>query len=490
MNDKKLKANNVKEKVLQQCELCDHLIKDSENKPPKSTLIDAMTTELKSSSLSESNKNKFIEMFTRYISSKKRIDWSKVNPINEKLTIYDDLVETDSVCDKLNLSKLAVIKLNGGLGTTMGCKGPKSAINVKEDKSFLDLVVKQMEHLHKTSSVCVPLIFMNSFNTQKPTEKMLQKYQGIRTFTQSEFPRIIGSSLMPMEGPNSTYPPGHGDLFISIYKSGILDQLLDEGKEILFVSNIDNLAATVDPKILNFVLENEHDFCMEVTNKTRADVKGGTLINYDGKIKLLELAEVPENCKSEFTSLRKFKIFNTNSIYINIRALKKKMENGGLNLDIIENKKTVRGEMVIQLESAIGSAIKFFDKPAGIIVPRTRFLPVKSCSDLFALRSTLFEENNGTLTLSKLRGYQTLPLIKLLGEKFQKITTFEAIFKSPPDLIELDHLTVTGEVLFGKNVVLKGTVIIIASKGSVIHIPDGSVLDDCILCGNLPIIEH
>jgi len=43
------------------------------------------------------------------------------------------------------LDKLVVLKLNGGLGTSMGCKGPKSAISVRDDLTFLDLTVQQIE---------------------------------------------------------------------------------------------------------------------------------------------------------------------------------------------------------------------------------------------------------------------------------------------------------------------------------------------------------
>ena len=83
-----------------------------------------------------------------------------------------------------------------------------------------------------------------------------------------------------------------------------------------------------------------------------------------------------------------------------------------------------------------------------------------------------------------------VPTIKLIGENFKKIDRYEDSFKGIPDLLELDSLTVSGNVKFGKNVVLKGTVIILADKNSVINIPDGSVLDDNIVYGNLPIIEH
>ena len=95
----------------------------------------------------------------------------------------------------------------------------------------------------------------------------------------------------------SWYPPGHGDVYLSLKNSGLLDQFRKQGKEVVFISNIDNLGATVDVDILNQLLNCEngggpHDFVMEVTDKTRADVKGGTLILYEDKLRLLEIAQV------------------------------------------------------------------------------------------------------------------------------------------------------------------------------------------------------
>ena len=74
------------------------------------------------------------------------------------------------------LDKLVVVKLNGGLGTSMGCKGPKSIIQVRSDQSFLDLTVQQIEHLNKQYDADVPLILMNSFNTDEDTQKIIKKY--------------------------------------------------------------------------------------------------------------------------------------------------------------------------------------------------------------------------------------------------------------------------------------------------------------------------
>jgi UTP--glucose-1-phosphate uridylyltransferase len=336
---------------------------------------------------------------------------------------------------------------------------------------------------------------MNSFNTEKLTNKMIYRYNGIKTFSQSVYPRISEDSLLPVcpsFGDASMYPPGHGDLFTSLKTSGILDSLLKEGKEYLFVSNIDNLAATVDLKILSHLVDNKIDFLMEVTDKTRADIKGGTLIEYDNALRLLEIAQVPQEKRSEFTSVRKFKIFNTNSVWLNLNVLKRILEEDEMELDIIENRKVIAGttERVIQLETAIGAAIKFFPNSKGIVVPRTRFLPVKTCSDLFLVQSDLYLEKHGSLNMNPKRTYPSNPLVKLLGKNFSDVSSYLKCFKSTPNILELDHLTVSGDVKFGKDVTLKGTVIIIADDNSCIHIPNGAVLEDNILSGNLPIIEH
>lgn len=59
---------------------------------------------------------------------------------------------------------------------------------------------------------------------------------------------------------------------------------------------------------------------MEVTPKTRTDVQGGTLVDYDGHVQLLELDQVPSEHVEDFKSVRKFNIFNTNNLWINLRG--------------------------------------------------------------------------------------------------------------------------------------------------------------------------
>lgn len=447
----------------------------------------------------------FYELFLKFTKyADKKIDWEHIQRPGEQLIVpYAKLLKSiDRSKDQEALSKLAVLKLNGGLGTTMGCVGPKSAIEVRDGMNFLDLTVRQIEWLNKERNVNVPLLLMNSFNTDAETRKIIQKYGrnriNIITFNQSRYPRIGKDSLLPVpdspKGETSKdawYPPGHGDLFVALRNSGLLDELLAQGKEYLFVSNIDNLGATVDTTILQHLVSSGAEFIMEVTDKTKADIKGGTLIDYDGQVRLLEIAQVPAEHKSDFTSIKKFKIFNTNNIWINIPAIKRILDEGPMDLEIIVNQKTMEcsGAKVIQLETAIGSAIKHFRGSHGVNVPRVRFLPVKSCSDLFLVQSDLYTLAHGELTPNPRRPFPTVPIVKL-GDHFKKIPNYLSRFSGAVHIIELDHLTVTGDVTFGANVTLKGTVIIVANHGARIDIPSGTVLEDKVVSGNLRILDH
>ncbi|KAI9103009.1 UTP--glucose-1-phosphate uridylyltransferase-domain-containing protein [Phlyctochytrium arcticum] len=445
----------------------------------------------------------FYSLFIRYLAQKAKSDtlkWSEVkSPGPNVVKAYKDLpkIAPEMKADRLN--KLAVLKLNGGLGTTMGCVGPKSAIEVRDGMTFLDLTVRQIEYLNSQNNVDVPLILMNSFNTDEDTHRIIQKYRGhkiqLLTFNQSRFPRISKDSLLPMPktptGDSSNwYPPGHGDLFEALTNSGLLDQLLAQGKEYLFVSNVDNLGATVDTTLLNHFADSGAEFIMELTDKTKADVKGGTLIEYENSVRLLEIAQVSSAYVDDFKSIKKFKIFNTNNLWISLKAIKRIVDNDELNMEIIVNHKTdATGEKVIQLETAVGAAIKHFDGAHGVNVPRSRFLPVKSTSDLFLVMSDLYKLEHGELIMNPLRLFNTVPLVKL-GDHFKKVQHFLSRFQGTPHILGLDHLTVTGDVTFGHDVVLEGTVIIVANHGSRIDVPSGAILNDKVVSGNLRILDH
>lgn len=146
------------------------------------------------------------------------------------------------------------------------------------------------QHLNKKYKVNVPLVLMNSFNTDEDTEKIIRKYKGLQltiyTFNQSCYPRINRDTLLPLatsseveKNLDAWYPPGHGDFYSSFKESGLLEKFIETGREYCFISNIDNLGATIDLNILGLVLNTQNtgreppEFVMEVTGKTRADVK-------------------------------------------------------------------------------------------------------------------------------------------------------------------------------------------------------------------------
>uniref|UniRef100_A0A336MYC8 UTP--glucose-1-phosphate uridylyltransferase n=1 Tax=Culicoides sonorensis TaxID=179676 RepID=A0A336MYC8_CULSO len=453
--------------------------------------------------------SRFAQLFNRFLQEDgPSVSWDKIEKLPaDAVRDYKTLNPPAHGDIKYMLNKLVVVKLNGGLGTSMGCHGPKSVIPVRNELTFLDLTVQQIEALNKTYDADVPLVLMNSFNTDEDTEKVIRKYKEFKvkiyTFNQSCFPRISRDSLLPVakdydvdKNLEAWYPPGHGDFYESFSESGLLAQFIAEGRDYCFLSNIDNLGATVDLNILNRLIQEQAqgkplEFVMEVTDKTRADVKGGTLIQYENKLRLLEIAQVPPEHVDDFKSVKTFKFFNTNNIWAKLSAMDRILREGKLNMEIIVNPKTLEGGLrVVQLETAVGAAMKCFEGAIGVNVPRDRFLPVKKCSDLLLVMSNLYSLQNGSLIMSPQRMFPTTPLVKLGENHFSKVKEFLGRFANIPDLIELDHLTVSGDVTFGRGVSLRGTVIIIANHGDRIDIPPGAILENKIVSGNMRILDH
>ena len=303
-------------------------------------------------------------------------------------------------------NKICVIKLNGGLGTTMGLSGPKSLMKIKDDYTFMDIIIQQ-----NSLNNGVQLLLMNSFFTHDDTNKYLdsKNIKNIISFNQHKYPRVIKETKTSLDINSNNLdhfcPPGHGDLLESLYDTGVLDQLIDLGIEYAFISNIDNLGGTLNFNILNDLINNSVDFSLELTQKNITDVKGGTLIKYENKYAMFEVAQCQPEKLAEFQSIDKFKYFNTNNIWIKLSTIKElitKNPNYLKDVDlIINNKKLKDGRDCIQLEYAIGSMIKFFDKVKCYIVDRDRFLPVKTNKDLENIKSDNYKLNKNSWTLQK-----------------------------------------------------------------------------------------
>ncbi|TGK14851.1 UTP--glucose-1-phosphate uridylyltransferase [Leptospira kmetyi] len=404
------------------------------------------------------------------------VRWEEVgdlDPTSDEITL--EQIEAENSPGPEILKNLVVIKLNGGLGTSMGLSGPKSLIPLKEGMSFLEIFAKQSEVIQKKYNVSVPLILMDSFNTQKESQAELKRIGFVQkfptSFLQHKVPRLLKEDLTPITCKNSDEewcPPGHGDIWISLLETGLLDTLIESGYKIAFVSNGDNLGATVHPGILSYMLKEKLEFCMEMTPKTLADKKGGAIYRriVNGKpenYQLLETAQVPQDHMHEFEGLGKFRTFSTNNLWIDLVALRERILQGNFELSLIVNPKTIDGKEVLQLETAMGSAIRNFNKVKGIIIPRDRFAPVKKCEDYLVRRSDAYRLlENFSITMSEERKKSGLGevLITLDEKYYKKIQDFNRLFPEIPSLVQCTSLTVQGEVLFDQKVTIVGNVVV------------------------------
>lgn len=380
-----------------------------------------------------------------------------------------------------HLERLAVIKLNGGLGTSMGLDKAKSLIPLKGQETFLDFIARQILHLRRSNSKGFPAFYlMDSFATQRDTLEHLRKYQELAgqeqlDFLQSKVPKIDAGTYLPVSWPADPElewcPPGHGDLYPSLLSSGLLERLLNRGVTCLFVSNSDNLGATVDLKLLEYFLNSGLSFLMEVAERTEADRKGGHLARHrkSGRFLLRELAQCPPGEQDAFQNISKHAFFNTNNLWIRLDHLKKELDqNGGaLPLPLIRNTKTLdpknsESPKVIQIESAMGAAIECFAQSGAMVVPRSRFSPVKTNADLLALRSDVYVVTDDSRLVLEPSRKGVPPRIDLDSTQYRLLERFDAFFSNGvPSLKNCEELKVCGPVRFEHGVVCEGNVAIV-----------------------------
>jgi UTP--glucose-1-phosphate uridylyltransferase len=388
------------------------------------------------------------------------------------------------------IARVVVLKLNGGLGTSMGMTRAKSLLEVKKGLSFLDIIVRQVLHLRERTGASIPLLLMHSFATREDSLAALERYPELELdlppdFVQGKVPKLLAEGLEPVEWPANPAlewaPPGHGDVFTSLATSGLLDGLLERGYRYVFISNADNLGAVLEPRILGWFVEQGLPFLSEVTDRTEGDKKGGHLARRrGGGLVLREIAQTPDDDMEAFQDTARHRFFNCNTIWVDLEALGGKLQerSGVLGLPMIVNRKTVdptdpSSPQVIQLETAMGAAIDVFERAAALHVPRSRFVPVKTTNELLAVRSDAYElAGDWTVRLAASRDGRP-PLVELDAGHFKLLRDFEARFAAgPPSLAECERLTVEGDVSFGREVVVRGSVTV---EGPA-RIEDGAVL--------------
>jgi UTP--glucose-1-phosphate uridylyltransferase len=380
------------------------------------------------------------------------------------------------------LDKVVVIKLNGGLGTGMGLDRAKSLLPVRDGLSFLDIIARQTLALRENTGVKIPLLFMNSFRTAEDTETTLESYPDLAVndlplgFLQSMVPKVNEADLTPAEHAENPElgwcPPGHGDLYTSIASSGVLDQLLGHGLEYAFVSNADNLGAVFDPALLGYMVHEGLDILLEAADRTRADRKGGHLCRLtDGRLALRESAQCPAEDTEAFQDIERHRYFNSNNLWLHLPTLAKQLANHGgfLPLATLVNHKTLdprdpTSPPVVQLETAMGTAISFFQRAAAVRIPRRRFSPVKNTNDLLGVRSDAFVLTDDSRVVLH-RDRNDPPVIRLDSRYYKMIDRFEDRFPNgPPSLLSCESLQVEGDITFGSGIVVEGSAHVRASE--------------------------
>jgi UTP--glucose-1-phosphate uridylyltransferase len=303
-------------------------------------------------------------------------------------------------------------------------------------------------------------------------------------FVQGKVPKLLADSFEPVDWPADPAlewaPPGHGDVYVSLATSGMLGELLGRGYRYLFLSNSDNLGAVLDPRILGWFAAEGLPFLSESTDRTESDRKGGHLARRrdDGGLVLRETAQTTDEDAAAFEDISRHRFFNCNNIWVDLEALERTLaERGGvLGLPMIVNSKTVdptdsSSPAVLQLETAMGAAIGVFEGAAALRVPRTRFAPVKTTNQLLVVRSDAYSlAEDWTVQAAA----DPLPLVSLDSDYYKLIGDFDARFPAgAPSLLHCRRLEVSGDVTFGHDIAVKGSVRLEGPRS----IPDGEVLE-------------
>ena len=381
-------------------------------------------------------------------------------------------VDVDPDAARAALQQTVMIKLNGGLGTSMGLEAAKTLLPVRDGLTFLDLIVRQVRHAREANDAKLPLLFMNSFRTRDDTLAALARYPDLAVdglpldFLQSAEPKLTVDGLEPVEwadDPSLEWcPPGHGDIYPVLYASGLLDRLLDLGYRYLTIANGDNLGAAPDARLAGWFAASGAPYAAEVCTRTPNDRKGGHLAvrRADGRLILRDTAQTVDEEMDYFTDEFRHPYFHANNLWLDLRALSAAMvaRDGVLGLPLIRNAKTVdpsdkTSTPVYQLESAMGAAIEIFPGATAIAVERDRFLPVKTTNELLLIRSDAFTlGDDGRL----LAATPAIPGIDLDKRFYGLLDDFDERIAAVPSLVGARSLTVAGDWTFDTPVTVVG----------------------------------
>jgi UTP--glucose-1-phosphate uridylyltransferase len=274
--------------------------------------------------------------------------------------------------------EVAAVVLAGGMATRFGSQ-VKALAPVLEgrDLSFLDLKLADLTRFG------LETVLMTSFATHDALAQAVEG-TGVRLAPQlvSLRLRADGSLFLGEDGAPSPHAPGHGDLADALELSGAFERYRQNGVRTLFVCNVDNVGATLDPALVGLHRSLGGAVTAELVSKRPGDAGGLPVRRADGSLAIAEAFRVPEGFPHE-----RFPLFNTNTLWIDVAALEQPAD-----YTWSVARKSVDGREAIQFERLVGE-LTWWHPSRYVHVPRdgseSRFVPVKDADDLAAAQEQI-----------------------------------------------------------------------------------------------------
>jgi UTP--glucose-1-phosphate uridylyltransferase len=311
----------------------------------------------------------------------------RIEPLPDRELTQLDRVHEAAGREAIERGEVAAAVLNGGMATRFGGL-VKGIVEAVDGRSFLEWKLLDAQRAG------VPMVVMNSFATDEATREFVA---GLEVpppifFSQSVSLRLNpdGSLFEDDAGTTSPYAPGHGDFVPSLRREGVLAELRARGVRLVLLSNVDNLAARIDPAVVGAHLAGGRPVTLEVTEKAPGDTGGAPAV-VDGRPMAVEGIRFPP----DFDQSR-IPVFATNCFVFDLDALDREYD-----LTWLYVQKEVSGRPAVQLEQLVNE-VTGFQPTTFLQVPRSgphgRFFPVKTPADLAAAREPLRELLHSSVT--------------------------------------------------------------------------------------------
>lgn len=292
---------------------------------------------------------------------------------------YENILHTELGRQALEAGQVALCVLAGGMATRMGGV-VKALVEALPGHTFLDLRLLELAAVERSFRVRPPLWLMTSEATNGPIREVLaaKNVAGeVETFEQCVALRLTqdGALFRDEHGEPSVYATGHGDLPDALKASGLLDRFIARGGKTVWIANLDNLGATIDPAVLGFHLAHRGPVTVEVVSKVGTD-RGGGPVRWNGRRIVAEEVRLPAGF-----DVSAVPVFSTNTFLVQAENLAKL----DMKWTYVEVEKKVGAQKAVQFERIVNEITTALE-PVMLRVPRAgvaaRFLPVKDVAEL------------------------------------------------------------------------------------------------------------